>query len=92
MDRMGVHFQRLAVLAEEETAWQSRPKTHYAVVHLHQQAALINPRFVHTYGSEGMVGVVCSIYEASQNGPFAAGVRRTILLKYRVGLVLKQGR
>ena len=87
LTRMGLHFQRVAMGAEEG-AWRMRPKLHYAVAHLAPQAVLINPRFVQTYGSEGMVGKVCGIYKAPQNGPYGAGLQLSMFDKYRTGVVL----
>jgi len=88
LTRMGLHYQRLAFLHTDQLAWQMRPKLHYAVAHLAGQAKLINPRYVQTYGSEGLVGKVCNIYKASQSGPYHAGLQRTIFTKYQTGLVL----
>ena len=88
MERLGQNYQRLGVLMEGEMAWQARPKLHYAVAHLPRQAGLVNPRFVQTYGSEGMVGVIGNVYKSSQNGPYAAGIETTVMAKYRTGLVL----
>ena len=88
LTRMGLHYQRLAFLHTGQLAWQMRPELHYAVAHLASQAKLINPRYVQTYGSEGLVGKVCNIYKASQSGPYHAGLQNTILTKYTAGLVL----
>ena len=90
LTRMGLHFQRLAFLSAGagELAWQMRPKLHYSVAHLSGQAKLINPRFVQTYGSEGLVGKVCNIYKSSQYGPYHAGLQKKVLAKYRTGLVV----
>ena len=88
--RLGLNYQRLAVLAvaENDLAWKQVPKLHYVVGHLAWQCRLINPRYVQTYGSEGMVGKICGIYRASQNGPYAAGLQTTILTKYRLAMLL----
>ena len=69
-----------------------RPKLHYAVAHLGSQALLINPRFVQTYGSEGLVGKICAIYKASLNGPYAAGLQQSIFEKYCTGMALSFAR
>ena len=61
-------------------------KTHYAVGHMSEQAALINPRFVQGYSSESLVGTICEIYGASQSGPFRAHIQKVCMLKYRTGL------
>ena len=64
-------------------------KLHYAVAHLGDQAATINPRFVQTYGSEGLVGKIATIYKKSQSGPFMRTHQQKILRKYTVGLALQ---
>ena len=90
LSRLGRNYQVLSVQTSAAglAAWKQTPKLHYAVAHLSAQAALINPRFTQTYGSEGLVGKVAAIYRMSQNGPFRAGVQRKILLKYRTGMAL----
>ena len=85
---MGLHYQCLAGLCEGELAWQMRPKLHYAVAHLPEQCILINPRFVQTYGSEGLVGKICNICKASHSGPYHAGLQPSFFSKYRTGLVV----
>jgi len=88
--RLGRNYQRLAVLSTDmgRLAWKQTPKLHYVVAHLATQSELVNPRYVQTYGSEGLVGKICLIYRASQSGPFHATLQTTILAKYRVGMVI----
>ena len=90
LTRMGSHYQLLAVRtsASGETKWKQTVKTHYAVGHLADQAVLINPRFVQTYGSEGLVGKIAAIYKRSQDGPFHASLQKKVLTKYRVGMAI----
>ena len=90
LTRMGQHYQQLSVMAARagEEKWSTRPKLHYAVAHLATQAQIINPRFTQTYGSEGLVGKICTIYEQSQSRPFHAGIQRKVLLKYRTGMAI----
>ena len=90
LTRLGQNFQQLSVLTSRagELRWKNTPKLHYVVGHLAAQAKLVNPRFTHTYGSEGLVGKICDIYKQSQNGPFANGIQTTVLLKYRSGMAI----
>eukprot|EP00969_Alexandrium_andersonii_P057571 2537016-Alexandrium_andersonii.AAC.1 len=76
---MGLNFQRLAALSAGELMWQMRPKLHYAVAHVPIQARLVNPRYVQTYGSEGLVGKICGVCKRSQNGPYTAGLQKDFL-------------
>ena len=88
--RLGQNYGRLSALAAEsgEQMWRMTPKLHYAVGHLSEQVLLVNPRFVQTYGSESLVGKIAAVYKNSQDGPFAAGLQRKVLTKYRLGLLL----
>ena len=90
LTRMGQHYQWLALNAfdAKKSRWNCVPKLHYAAAHISEQAALINPRLVQGYANESMVGVVCSIYELSQSGPFRARVQHVSMLKYRIGVHL----
>ena len=91
LTRMGVNYQLLATQtsAQGQLRWKQTPKLHYAVGHMAMQAALINPRYVQTYGSEGLVGKVCQIFKKTMDGPYHATVQRKILRKYKVGMFLE---
>ena len=90
LTRMGQNYQQLAVLASRrgELRWKMKPKLHQVVGHLATQARLVNPRFCHTYGCEGLVGKICQVYSKSQCGPFMRGIQTTVLLKYRTGMAI----
>ena len=88
--RLGSNFQVLQTLslAAEQTRWKTQVKMHLCIAHLADQAALVNPRFTHGYRSESLVGTICTIYKASQDGPFRPHVQHVALLKYRTAMKL----
>ena len=85
--RLGQHYQMAAVISQESGVLRFKQtiKLHYVCGHLHEQAKLVNPRYVHTYGSEGLVGKICNIYKQSQSGPWEPNIQHKLLLKYRAG-------
>ena len=89
-DRMAKHYQilQLMALTEGNTLWKTTVKMHYVGAHMHDQAQLINPRYVQGYASESLVGTICEIFHSSQCGPFHRRVQKVAMLKYCTGLVL----
>ena len=87
---LGQHYQLLQVkdLEMSRARWKSTMKMHYVCAHLADQALLINPRRVQGYASESMVGRICSVYKASQSGPYHSGIQRVALVKYLTGMKL----
>lgn len=76
-----------AAAGQGEQYWMVRPKLHY-IGHLELQAELLSPRATRCYLMESSVGKVQRQYASSINGPFAAGLQRTILIKSLVALSL----
>ena len=82
-----VHLQRRAAGATQT----DRPKHMVKVAEwlhqvydgrLGQPDASVNPRYVQTYGSQGLVEKVCRSNKASQTGPCAARSQATVAHKY----------
>ena len=88
MTRLGRNYQYLATHVPG-VFWRQTSKLHYSVAHLAEQARLINPRYVQTYGSEGLVGKVTKIYKASLSGPWQSTIQGSILRKYRTGMMIR---
>ena len=86
---LGEHFQLARHLSQcaGTLAWHKKYKVHLAQ-HLHQQALLINPRFVQAYINESLIGVFTKIWRASAKGPYQSKVQGTVMLKYLVLLSL----
>ena len=89
--RLGENYQTLAVLTMEAGArkWAIRPKLHYLIAHLPEQAKLINPVYCQGYRSESMVGKVTAIYKSCCDGPYEKGVQRKVATKYLCGLLME---
>jgi len=89
-NRLGQHYQLLAVQAvkDKEKLWKQQPKLHYVVAHLPTQSRLINPRFVHGYTSESMVGAMADIYTKSMSGPHHRTVQIKFATKYGTALMI----
>ena len=90
LTRLGVHWQRLANLHAGQMAWQMRPKLHYAVAHVAAQARLINPRFVQTYGSEGLVGKYARYINRRRMGRMRQGCKGRSLRNTALDLLCSQ--
>ena len=90
LSRMGRSYQFLAVQTIDagQPRWKQPPKFHYAVGHLAHQARLINPRFVHCYSSEGLVGKMTKVWKKSIDGPHHRVSQHKVLKKYLVGMAL----
>ena len=90
-NKLGRHWQFLRHECKELgiNAWKVSPKLHYAVAHIPEQARLINPRFVHNYGEESLVGRITKIWAASTNGPYQNTGQKTALARYLVGLIIR---
>ena len=88
--RFGRYFQLCQSLADDDPLWHLTPKVHQTM-HLPKQAKLINPRAVHNYTEESLVGKVAKIWHACANGGYLTRVQNTVLLKYLNGVFLTLG-
>ena len=90
LTHLGRHYQVLQLrdLELNRPRWKTTTKMHYVCAHLGDQAELINPRRVQGYASESMVGRVCTIYKASQRGPYHDRIQEVALTKYKTGMKL----
>ena len=70
-------------------AWKLVPKHHY-LVHLVDQARLVNPKFVRTYKSESLMGRFSDLYSSLANGP-QGPIQADSLNKYLLGLQIRFG-
>ena len=88
MTTFGQSYQLLSVMAfdDRKMRWNTIPKLHYVAGQLAAQAQLINPVYTQGYSSESMVGVLCTICERSQAGPFHSGIQKVAMCKYRCAL------
>ena len=67
------------------------PKCHHVVGRLAWQASSINPRAVHGYCAESMVGSLAEIYNQSASGPYHATIQKTAINKYKMGMRILWG-
>ena len=70
-----------------ELSFPVRPKAHYAQ-HIYHQGLLINPRCVHCYHEESLMGTLARIYKGTCSGPYRSTVQRSVCIKYLVQFVL----
>ena len=92
VDELGWHFQNLRHLCEQKgwLLFPIWPKSHY-LMHIPDQAGLINPQCVQNYISESLVGVMTKIWRSTASGPYDKVIQRSVQIRYLVMLSIELG-
>ena len=87
---LGIAYQRLRQFAcdANRLEWGVKPKLH-KLQHIPFFAASINPRCVHCYGAESLIGTTCQVWKACVDGRFREHVQMNVLVKRLLGLLLR---
>jgi hypothetical protein len=75
----------------DKSMYSVKPKHHY-LVHLCEQAAVVNPRFTWCYGGEDMVGKISRLAHVCLYGTPNFKVASSLAEKYRVAMHLRLAR
>ena len=92
VDELGWHVQNLRHICEQKgwLLFPIWPKSHY-LMHIPDQAGLINPRCVQNYISESLVGVMTKIWRSTASGPYDKVIQRSVNIRYLVMLSIELG-
>ena len=91
-EALGTFFFVFRSIYEEKVdlSWQVKPKVH-ATLHLPGDGDLINPRAVHNYCEESLMGRVADIWASCANGPYQAKIGQQPLIKHVVAWLIDMG-
>ena len=68
--------------------WRITPKVH-KVMHLPMYGEVMNPRFLHLYAEESLIGTTCRIWQRCMRGRYRRFIQQNVLLRRLLGLILR---
>eukprot|EP00959_Pyramimonas_sp_CCMP1952_P177472 3709781-Pyramimonas_sp.AAC.1 len=71
-----------------QLCWEITPKTH-KMMHVPLMAQIVNPRTVHCYAGESLIGTTAKVWKGSMSGRWKKAAQNVVLSKRLLGVLLR---